>query len=92
MNKIGKILQNCRKERGLQQQDVSKALDGYGIHVGFSAVSAWERGVAVPNTEQFLALCRIYGITDIYNKFIGGQDYGNVNFNYLFIYYYVVHY
>ena len=74
MNKIGKILQNCRKERGLQQQDVSKALDGYGIHVGFSAVSAWERGVAVPNTEQFLALCRIYGITDIYNKFIGGHN------------------
>ena len=77
MNKIGKILQNCRKEKGLQQQDVAKALDDYGIHIGFSAVSAWERGVAFPNTEQFLALCRIYGITDIYNKFIGGHNPGD---------------
>lgn len=34
------------------------------------SISSWEKGVVIPNAYQFLALCQILGITNIYSIFI----------------------
>ena len=71
MNSIGKILQNRRKELGLTQPDVNKELKQFGYSMNHAAISSWERNVTQPNATQFLALCKILGITNIYDTFIG---------------------
>ena len=71
MNSIGKILQDRRKELGLTQPDVNKELKQFGYSMNHVAISSWERNVTQPNATQFLALCKILGITNIYAAFIG---------------------
>jgi len=71
MNSIGKILQDRRKELGLTQPDVNKELKQFGYSMNHAAISSWERNVTQPNATQFLALCKILGITNIYDTFIG---------------------
>lgn len=71
---IGKIISKYRKENKLSQMDIADSLSKYGFSLKKSAVSAWETGISQPNTEQFLALCKILEITDIYNIFIGGHN------------------
>lgn len=71
MNSIGKILQYRRKELGLTQPDVNKELKQFGYSMNHAAISSWERNVTQPNATQFLALCKILGITNIYDTFIG---------------------
>jgi len=55
----------------LSQYDLADQLVNYGVNVSNAAISAWEKNSTVPNANQFLALCKILGITDIYNEFIG---------------------
>lgn len=69
--KIGCILASHRKEKKMSQIDLAEKLQGYGVNVSNAAVSAWEKDSSVPNAHQFLALCKILDITDIYNEFIG---------------------
>ena len=69
MNSIGKILQDRRKELGLTQPDVNKELKQFGYSMNHAAISSWERNVTQPNATQFLALCKILGITNIYAAF-----------------------
>lgn len=69
--KIGVTLATYRKAKKMSQIDVSEKLRNYGISVSNAAVSAWEKDISYPNAHQFLALCKILGITDIYNEFIG---------------------
>ena len=71
MNSIGKILQDRRKELRLTQPDVNKELKQFGYSMNHAAISSWERNVTQPNATQFLALCKILGITNIYDTFIG---------------------
>lgn len=69
--KIGAILAAYRKEKKISQIELADKLHNYGIHVSNAAVSSWEKDINLPNAHQFLALCKILGITDIYNEFIG---------------------
>ncbi len=69
--KIGVTLATYRKAKKLSQIKLSDKLRNYGINVSNAAVSAWEKDISYPNAHQFLALCKILGITDIYNEFIG---------------------
>ena len=69
--KLGSILASHRKEMKMSQHDLAEQLANYGVNVSNAAISAWEKGTSVPNANQFLALCKILGITDIYNEFIG---------------------
>lgn len=55
----------------MSQIELADKLRNYGVNVSNAAVSAWEKDISVPNAHQFLALCKILGITDIYNTFIG---------------------
>lgn len=69
--KLGSILASHRKEMKISQLELAEQLANYGINVSNAAISAWEKDSSVPNANQFLALCKILGITDIYNEFIG---------------------
>lgn len=69
--KLGSILASHRKEMKISQLELAEQLSNYGINVSNAAISAWEKDSSVPNANQFLALCKILGITDIYNEFIG---------------------
>lgn len=69
--KIGSILASHRKAKKISQIELADNLRNYGVNVSNAAVSAWEKDISVPNAHQFLALCKILDITDIYNTFIG---------------------
>ena len=70
-NKIGSILASHRKDKKMSQIELADKLRNYGVSISNAAVSAWEKDISIPNAHQFLALCKILGITDIYNTFIG---------------------
>ena len=71
MKDIGKTLATHRKKNHLSQINISEKLQSYGIHVKNAAVSAWEKNASTPTATQLLALCEIFGISDIYTEFIG---------------------
>ena len=70
MNKIGETLAHYRKQAQLSQVEAAKKLSDAEITTNNKAIYTWEKGIAMPNAAQFLALCKIYGITDIYSAFI----------------------
>lgn len=71
VKRLGETLATYRKRNKISQLDLAVQLKHYDIHVSNAAISAWEKDISVPNANQFLALCKILGITDIYNEFIG---------------------
>lgn len=69
---LGSILASYRKkERKISQLELAEELTKYGVNISNAAISAWEKDSSVPNANQFLILCKLLGITDIYNEFIG---------------------
>jgi len=55
------------------QKDVASRLSGYGVNVSTKTIYNWEKGLAQPNADQFLALCDILGVDDIPWRFSGVQ-------------------
>ena len=70
MTKLGDTLNAYRKKAGLSQVDAADKLTKAGIATNNKIIYTWEKGKATPNAAQFLMLCKIYGITDIYSAFI----------------------
>lgn len=70
-NTIGKILSEQRKKIKMKQGELSKRLESHNCYVKSNSISSWETGASMPNAAQFLAVCEIMGITDIYETFIG---------------------
>ncbi|MCR5544714.1 MAG: XRE family transcriptional regulator [Eubacterium sp.] len=70
MIKIGETLAAHRKRKGLSQVEAAKELTKAGITTNNKSIYTWEKDIATPNPTQFLMLCKIYGITDIYSTFI----------------------
>lgn len=66
---LGSRLKELRKSAGLSQVEVADRLSSRGYIVKSGAVSAWETGVSQPNSEQFLTLCDLYGITNVRQNF-----------------------
>ncbi|MBQ8952150.1 MAG: helix-turn-helix domain-containing protein [Eubacterium sp.] len=66
---LGRRLKEMRRLSGLSQAEVAGLLTSRGYSVKAGAVSAWETGISQPNSEQFLTLCDLYGITDIRQSF-----------------------
>ena len=58
LNKIGKFISDKRKEFGLTQSQLAEKL-----FVTDRAVSKWERGKSLPNTESMVELCKIFNIS-----------------------------
>lgn len=67
---FGKKLKEARKKAGFSQAEAAARLSAAGLPVKAGAVSTWETGNSLPNSAQFLTLCRLYHITDIYQQFV----------------------
>lgn len=69
-NNIGGIIQQYRKSKQLSQHDLAAAMTKCGYPTTNKSISSWEKGTVIPNAYQFLVLCQILGITNIYSIFI----------------------
>ena len=65
--KIGKYIQEKRKEKNLTQSDLAEKLG-----VSNRAVSKWENGINMPDLSLFKPLCEILGIS--INEFMSAED------------------
>ena len=68
---FGEKLQALRKARGWSQEELASQ-----IHVSRQALSKWESGGAVPDTENIIALSRLFGVTTDYLLLDEIQDAG----------------
>lgn len=66
---IGKTLRNLRQAAGLTQKEVARRISHALAPITHQAVSKWETGDAQPNVQQFLMLCRLYGVQDVLGTF-----------------------
>ena len=64
--KIGKFILNCRKEKGLTQEQLAEKL-----YITDRAVSKWERGLSLPEADKMLDLCNILDIN--VNELLNGE-------------------
>ncbi|MBR1852105.1 MAG: helix-turn-helix domain-containing protein [Lachnospiraceae bacterium] len=71
MYSIGEIIANNRKRKGLSQPELARLLNEAGFDQSYKAISKWERDSSEPSVTIFLAICRILGITDIYESYFG---------------------
>lgn len=71
--KIGEIISRTREERNISQKELANLLSLENVYVTNQAISKWENGSTIPNAMQFLAVCKILEITDIYKTFIGAK-------------------
>jgi len=53
-----------RRAKGLSQAETAEFLTARGRPVTQRAVSKWERGSTLPDAEQLLLLCELYGVRD----------------------------
>lgn len=68
---LGTILTRLRREAKLTQAQVTTQLARYGFEIQPAGISKWEKDLTMPNAGQFLALCRIYSVTDVLGTFTG---------------------
>lgn len=61
---IGNKIQELRKKQGLNQSELAEKID-----VSRQAISKWELGETVPDTENVLKLCELFSVTP--NEFFG---------------------
>ena len=79
MQKIGRVLAEYRKKKGLSQSELVERLNEQGIHVTAKAVSKWETDTREPGLSVFFTLCQILGIEDIYEACLGFNPYSIMN-------------
>jgi len=70
MYSIGEIISTYRKKKGLLQQDLADELAKEGIKISYKAISNWERNLAEPSVTIFYKVCRILGITNMYEALV----------------------
>lgn len=70
-NVLGKKITEARKQMKISQKVLSEMFLDYNITVSSGAISKWEKGDALPNPYQLLALCQILGIKDALRYFTG---------------------
>ena len=71
MKDIGRVIAKHRKRAKLSQRDLAELLAERDISISNAGISAWEKGITVPNAVSLLAVCEILKINDIYTEFIG---------------------
>ena len=77
MYSIGEIISTYRKKKGLLQQDLADELAKEGITISYKAISNWERNLAEPSVTIFYKVCRILGITNMYEAYFGVNPAGH---------------
>ena len=69
---FGEKLQQLRRERGWSQEELAAH-----IPISRQAVSKWESGTAMPDTENVVAISRLFGVSTDYllhDDYAGDQD------------------
>lgn len=61
---IGERIRQLRSEKGMSQEQLAEAL-----HISRQAVSKWETGESIPDTERVMLLCRVLDISADYLLF-----------------------
>ncbi len=79
MTPIGNTLRELRQRLGYQQVDVVKKLSAMEVEATQQKVSRWENNRNMPTVEQFVGLCRLYGVKDVYKVF-AEQDFSDLVF------------
>ena len=74
LDKIGKFISNCRKDKKLTQEQITEKLG-----ISDRAVSKWERGLCLPDASIMLPLCEILGIN--VNELLSGEMINNKDYN-----------
>ena len=74
MKNYGSIFRRLRERSGLKQRDVTRMLLDMGVNVRQQSLSRWENDINSPGIEQFIALCRIYSVKDVYGTFMKGEE------------------
>ena len=70
---LGTTLHELRRESGMTQTRVCEELAARGFEIQSAGVSKWEKDMTMPNAAQFLALCSIYGVSDVLATFTGAD-------------------
>ena len=65
---FGEKLQALRKARGWSQEELATQ-----INVSRQALSKWESGASVPDTENVVALSRLFGVSTDYLLLENGE-------------------
>lgn len=71
MNSVGEIISTNRKRLGWSQAELAAHLQKEGFNQTGKAISKWEKNNTEPSVTIFLTLCRIMGVTDIYEEYFG---------------------
>lgn len=58
MNEIGDKIKYLRKEKGLSQEEL-----GFESGISRQAISKWENGTILPNTENLKSLCKFFNVS-----------------------------
>ena len=66
---IGNTLRELRNGCDYTQAEVTERMRGLGIPIKSFHISRWENEHNSPSIEQFLGLCKIYGVRDAFNTF-----------------------
>lgn len=66
---IGSVLRELRQGHDYQQQEVADKLNEMGIKTAKTQISRWENNHNNPTIEQFLGLCRLYAVKDVFKVF-----------------------
>ena len=78
-NILGKKIAQSRISSEMSQKELARKLASYNISISPASISKWEKGDALPNPYQLLALSHIFGINDMLEYFTGcspePQDY-----------------
>lgn len=63
------MLRKLRTRAQYKPVQVAKKMQDYGFDITNTNISRWENGYNNPTLEQFLALCNLYGVDDLYAVF-----------------------
>ena len=74
LDKIGKFISECRKNKKLTQEQLAEQLN-----ISDRAVSKWERGLCLPDASIMIPLCEILGIN--VNELLSGEMIEMNNYN-----------
>ena len=66
---IGSILREIRTSRDMDVAHVSNVLISQGFKASVKTVYSWENGNSQPTPDALLALCTLYGISDVLSTF-----------------------
>lgn len=72
-NNIPEVLKSRRKSLGLTIKEVTSKLASQGFPISEKTLYGWEAGRRQPDSDAFLALCKIYEI-NTFDAFEAGQS------------------